>query len=102
MVLFATGGFYKDLFPNEEYFSRALYTFDIGQNDLTMGYFHNKTTKDVKAYIPDVLDKFADVIKVLHSYLLPYSPSSLNFIPKYIYYLYYVSIELIYAVKKHL
>ncbi|XP_020110954.1 alpha-L-fucosidase 3-like isoform X2 [Ananas comosus] len=65
-VVSKRGGFYKDLFPNEEYFSRALYTFDIGQNDLTMGYFHNKTTKDVKAYIPDVLDKFADVIKSVY------------------------------------
>ena len=55
---------FKDLLPLEDYFSRALYTFDIGQNDLTSGYFLGMTTEEVKTYIPDVLDKFTIVIKV--------------------------------------
>lgn len=54
------------LLPKEEYFSEALYTFDIGQNDLTAGYKLNMTTEQVKAYIPDVLGQFSDVIRVPH------------------------------------
>ncbi|KAL2453077.1 GDSL esterase/lipase [Abeliophyllum distichum] len=37
----------------EDCFSRALYTFDIGQNDLTAGYKLNISTEQVKAYVPD-------------------------------------------------
>ncbi|QCD84658.1 GDSL esterase/lipase At3g26430-like [Vigna unguiculata] len=57
------GGVFKELLPKEEYFSEALYTFDIGQNDITAGYKLNLTTEQVKAYIPDVLDQFSTVIK---------------------------------------
>nr|KYP36480.1 GDSL esterase/lipase At3g26430 family [Cajanus cajan] len=57
------GGVFKELLPKKEYFSQALYTFDIGQNDLTAGYKLNLTTEQVKAYIPDVLGQFSDVIK---------------------------------------
>jgi len=53
------------LLPKEEYFSRALYTFDIGQNDLTSGYFHNMSIIQVKAYVPDVLDQFKNTVKVI-------------------------------------
>ncbi|KAH7681650.1 GDSL lipase/esterase protein [Dioscorea alata] len=60
------GGVYKDLLPPEDYFSRALYTFDIGQNDLTAGYFQGMTTEEVKTYIPDVLDKFTIVVKSVY------------------------------------
>lgn len=51
--------------PKEEFFSRALYTFDIGQNDLTSGYFLNMTTPQVMAYIPDVLHQLSILIKVI-------------------------------------
>lgn len=51
--------------PKEEVFSEALCTFDIGQNDLTAGLFLNMSTSQVRAYIPDVLGQFADVIKVI-------------------------------------
>jgi hypothetical protein len=57
---------FKKLLPKEEYFSKALYTFDIGQNDLTAGYKPDMTTEQVKAYIPDVLGQFSNVIKVPH------------------------------------
>lgn len=61
---FGTGGVFEKLLPKEEYFSQALYTFDIGQNDLTAGYKLNMTTEQVKAYIPDVLGQFSNVIRV--------------------------------------
>ncbi|PIN04174.1 Alpha-L-fucosidase [Handroanthus impetiginosus] len=60
-------GFFQNLLPKEDYFSRALYTFDIGQNDLTAGYKVNLSTDQVKAYVPDVLAQFSIVIKKLYS-----------------------------------
>lgn len=38
--------------------------FDIGQNDLTSGYFLNMTTAEVKAYIPELLTQFKNTIEV--------------------------------------
>ncbi|KNA25715.1 hypothetical protein SOVF_003360 [Spinacia oleracea] len=61
------GGFFAGLLPEEDYFSRALYTFDIGQNDITAGYKLNLTTEQVKAYIPDVVDQFSKVVKGVYT-----------------------------------
>lgn len=58
------GGIYKTLLPKAEDFSSALYTFDIGQNDLAAGYFHNMSIEQVKAYVPDVLAQFKTIIEV--------------------------------------
>lgn len=55
---------FQELLPKQEHFSRALYTFDIGQNDLTAGYFLNMSTDQVIAYVPDVLAQFTDIVKV--------------------------------------
>ncbi|XP_042413447.1 GDSL esterase/lipase ACHE-like [Zingiber officinale] len=57
------GAIFKDLLPPEKYFSQALYTFDIGQNDLTSGYVSNLTTEQVKETIPVILGKFTDAVK---------------------------------------
>ncbi|KAI3775215.1 hypothetical protein L1987_49784 [Smallanthus sonchifolius] len=59
------GGVFKNLFPEEYTFSSALYTFDIGHNDLTAGYQLNMSTEQVKAYIPDVISEFTTTIKVI-------------------------------------
>ncbi|WOL11328.1 hypothetical protein Cni_G20090 [Canna indica] len=59
-------GIFKDVLPPQDYFSRALYTFDIGQNDLTAGYVNNMTTEEVKTAIPDILSKFVIVIKSVY------------------------------------
>ncbi|XVF02569.1 hypothetical protein REPUB_Repub04eG0185900 [Reevesia pubescens] len=61
------GGVYETLLPKEEDFSSALYTFDIGQNDLTSGYFSNKSADEVKAYVPDVLNQFQTIIQYIAS-----------------------------------
>ncbi|KAK4488804.1 hypothetical protein RD792_004594 [Penstemon davidsonii] len=61
------GGFFQKLLPEEDYFWRALYTFDIGQNDLTAGYKLNLSTEQVKAYVPDVLGQFSNVIEQVYS-----------------------------------
>ncbi|KAL6571382.1 hypothetical protein OROHE_003025 [Orobanche hederae] len=52
-------GFWS-LLPEKDYFSQALYTFDIGQNDLTAGYDLNLTTEEVKAQVPDMLGQFSE------------------------------------------
>uniref|UniRef100_A0A7C8ZMS3 Alpha-L-fucosidase n=1 Tax=Opuntia streptacantha TaxID=393608 RepID=A0A7C8ZMS3_OPUST len=61
------GGVFEGLLPQEDYFSRALYTFDIGQNDLTYGYKLNMTTDQVKAYVPDVLAQFSKVVRDVYA-----------------------------------
>eukprot|EP00257_Ricinus_communis_P010302 XP_002530043.2 GDSL esterase/lipase At3g26430 [Ricinus communis] len=60
------GGIYKKLLPKAEDFSRALYTFDIGQNDLTAGYFLNMSTSEVMAYVPEVLSQFKTLVSYIY------------------------------------
>ncbi|KAL3751795.1 hypothetical protein ACJRO7_012602 [Eucalyptus globulus] len=61
------GGVFTRLLPREEYFSRALYMFDIGQNDLTAGLKQNMTIGQIKASIPDVMAQFSDAIKKVYA-----------------------------------
>ncbi|KAK1359447.1 hypothetical protein POM88_043921 [Heracleum sosnowskyi] len=65
--IYAQGGVFQSLLPEKGDFSRALYTFDIGQNDLTAGYKLNMSTEVVKAYVPDVLAQFTNVIKYIYA-----------------------------------
>ncbi|XP_074274392.1 GDSL esterase/lipase At3g26430-like [Silene latifolia] len=60
------GQVFKELLPKGEYFSEALYTFDIGQNDLTAGLFLNLSTDQVKDNVPDILNQFTTVIKNIY------------------------------------
>ncbi|RDX64152.1 hypothetical protein CR513_57323, partial [Mucuna pruriens] len=53
------GGVFATLMPREEYFPEALYTFDIGQNDLTAGFLQ------VNASVPDIVRTFTSNIKVV-------------------------------------
>ncbi|XP_045824590.1 GDSL esterase/lipase At3g26430-like isoform X3 [Trifolium pratense] len=66
LIIDFLGGVFKKLLPKEEYFSKALYTFDIGHNDITAGYNLDMTTEQVKAYIPNVLDQFSNVIRSVY------------------------------------
>lgn len=50
--------------PPKEYFTRALYTFDIGQNDLGAGFFGNKSIAEVNASVPTILSRFSTDVKV--------------------------------------
>ncbi|XP_043691995.1 GDSL esterase/lipase At5g14450-like isoform X2 [Telopea speciosissima] len=55
----------KNNLPRPEDFSKALYTFDIGQNDLSYGFQH--TSEDqVRASVPDILDQFSSAIQRLY------------------------------------
>ncbi|KAG9446780.1 hypothetical protein H6P81_012908 [Aristolochia fimbriata] len=57
------GGVFRDLLPKAEVFSRALYTFDIGQNDLTHCYFNGMSSDEVIANVPHILDHFTATVK---------------------------------------
>jgi phospholipase/lecithinase/hemolysin len=51
--------------PRPEWFSKALYTTDIGQNDLNAGLI-SLTEEQVKASIPGLIDHFASAIEKLY------------------------------------
>ncbi|KAH7670818.1 GDSL lipase/esterase protein [Dioscorea alata] len=57
------GGMLKSLMPMKDYFSRALYIIDIGQNDLTALYFSNSSAEQ---YIHDAMKAFSKTIKSLY------------------------------------
>ncbi|XP_075657064.1 GDSL esterase/lipase At5g14450-like [Castanea sativa] len=52
-------------FPRPEDFSKALYTLDIGQNDLHGG-FVSMTEKQVLALIPNIINQSAEAVKKLY------------------------------------
>ncbi|XP_038715345.1 GDSL esterase/lipase At3g27950-like [Tripterygium wilfordii] len=56
---------YKESLPRSEDFSTALYTFDIGQNDLSYGFQHS-TEEQVRASIPKILAQFSHAVKQLY------------------------------------
>ncbi|KAE9605853.1 putative alpha-L-fucosidase [Lupinus albus] len=60
------GGIFANLMPNEKYFSEALYTYDIGQNDITAGFFGNLTVQQVNATIPDIVNNFSAHLKKIY------------------------------------
>nr|GMD16624.1 GDSL esterase/lipase At3g26430-like [Ipomoea batatas] len=62
-----TESIFRNLLPKEDDFSGALYTFDIGQNDLTAGYKLNMSTEQVKAYVPDLVAQFSNAIKNVYA-----------------------------------
>lgn len=60
------GGLYASLMPSKEDFAKALYTFDIGQNDLTQSLFLNKTVEEIITVVPDIVNHFTDTIQNLY------------------------------------
>lgn len=55
--------------PRPEDFSKALYTLDIGQNDLHGG-FSSMTEKQVLALIPNIINQVAQAVEVTKIYVL--------------------------------
>ncbi|KAJ9683438.1 hypothetical protein PVL29_019144 [Vitis rotundifolia] len=51
--------------PKPGEFSKALYTIDIGQNDLAYA-FQNKTEDQVRATIPDIVNQFTQALHQLY------------------------------------
>lgn len=63
---FRKQGLYRNVLPEKDYSSRALYTFDIGQNDLTAGLDLGLTIDQIKAQVPDMVVQFSNVIKQIY------------------------------------
>ncbi|OAY58265.1 esterase [Manihot esculenta] len=61
------GGTFAELMPEKDYFGKALYTFDIGQNDLAVRFLDNMTVKEVKAIVPDIVDGFSENVKKIYN-----------------------------------
>lgn len=59
------GGIFASLMPKEKYFDKALYTFDIGQNDLGAGFFFNKTPEQVNSSVLDIMKAFSSNVQVV-------------------------------------
>lgn len=50
--------------PRQEDFARALYTFDIGQNDLTRKTFFSMSLDEIRPVITDMVNNLASSLKV--------------------------------------
>lgn len=61
------GGVFAQLMPKEEYFHKALYTFDIGQNDLGAGFFGNMSVEEVNASVPNIVNTFLTNVKSIYN-----------------------------------
>lgn len=61
------GGVFATLMPKEEIFPKALYTFDIGQNDIGNALLSSLTIEEVNASVPDVVNRFSANIQVLYT-----------------------------------
>ncbi|XP_057481923.1 GDSL esterase/lipase At5g14450-like [Actinidia eriantha] len=57
--------FQRSRLPVPEDFSKALYTFDIGQNDLAVG-FGKMTDKQLRDALPDIVNQFAEAVQHLY------------------------------------
>ncbi|XP_044479063.1 GDSL esterase/lipase At3g27950-like [Mangifera indica] len=55
----------KGILPRPSDFSKALYTIDIGQNDLAYGFQHTDE-ENVRASIPDILNQFSQAVHQLY------------------------------------
>lgn len=67
----------KDRLPRYEDYSQALYTFDIGQNDLHAGIIYMKEDQ-AKTYIPTMISEFTSVVEVIHTSYSVYFKQLLN------------------------
>ncbi|KAI9078053.1 hypothetical protein K1719_039978 [Acacia pycnantha] len=57
---------FKSGLPRPDEFSKALYTFDIGQNDLGYGFQHGSEAQ-VRSSIPNILETFHQAVQQLYS-----------------------------------
>ena len=58
-----TNDFIRSTLPIPEDFSKALFTIDIGQNDLSAG-FRKMTNDQFRMAIPNIIGEFAAAIEV--------------------------------------
>lgn len=61
----ATDASEKSKLPVQGEFAQALYTFDIGQNDLSVG-FRKLSSDQLKAALPDIVNKLASAVQNIY------------------------------------
>ncbi|WCJ38558.1 GDSL-like Lipase/Acylhydrolase superfamily protein [Euphorbia peplus] len=61
------GGVFALLMPPSDYFTRGMYTFDIGYNDIANGYFQKITIDQIKQIVPDMISQFSTAIKGVYA-----------------------------------
>lgn len=74
-----TEKFRRSRLPRPEDFSKALYVFDIGQNDLAAG-FRKMTNEQLNASIPEIVSQLATAIQVRSQakLIIPMTTSDVN------------------------
>ncbi|GLT69539.1 hypothetical protein SLA2020_416830 [Shorea laevis] len=65
-LCFSCRGNICNLLPEMDSFPKALYTFDIGENDLAEG-FMNMTVEEVNASVPDIVNRFSINVKNIYN-----------------------------------
>ncbi|KAK4845904.1 hypothetical protein QYF36_010451 [Acer negundo] len=55
----------RDKLPKQEEFAKALYTFDIGQNDLSVG-FRKMNFDQLRAAMPDIVNQLASAVQNIY------------------------------------
>ncbi|KAK8998835.1 hypothetical protein V6N11_070019 [Hibiscus sabdariffa] len=66
-IIRSQGGVYAELMPREEDFAKALYTFDIAQNDILNALYLNMTLPQVMATFPQLVNQFSKHIRDLYN-----------------------------------
>ncbi|OAY58267.1 esterase [Manihot esculenta] len=61
------GGIFAELMPEKDYFGKALYTFDIGQNDLGAGFSGNLSVEQVNASVSNIVNSFSENVKKIYN-----------------------------------
>lgn len=80
--LLGGSSYIKSSLPRPEDFAKALYTLDIGQNDLHGGFW-SMTEKQVLASIPNIINRFALALEVTKIYdLYSFSTTCTFFLEK--------------------
>ena len=70
----------KSGLPRPEEFSRAIYTIDIGQNDLAFGLQHG-SEEQVRGSIPEILSQFSKAVQVKEPQKALFALSESNLFP---------------------
>ncbi|KAL9243187.1 hypothetical protein vseg_017106 [Gypsophila vaccaria] len=56
----------RSMLPKQKLFSKALYTFDIGQNDLTVAFWTYNNDDQIRAEIPKIIEQLASAVQHLY------------------------------------
>ncbi|XP_021651985.2 esterase-like isoform X2 [Hevea brasiliensis] len=67
LIIDFIGAMFAESVPERDYFEKALYTFDIGQNDLGAGFSGNLSVEEVNATVPDIVNSFSANVKKIYN-----------------------------------